>query len=59
MREFESFFGESVGRVADVDALDAQILALLLKDARLSARAIAKQLGRSPGAILERNAPPC
>lgn len=37
-----------------LDALDRNIIALLTEDARLSVRAIARELGRSPGAISER-----
>lgn len=37
-----------------LDALDRDIIALLTEDARLSVRAIARELGRSPGAISER-----
>ncbi|MBM4420648.1 MAG: Lrp/AsnC family transcriptional regulator [Chloroflexi bacterium] len=38
----------------EIDELDARILDLLRGDARLSARAVAKSVGRSPGAVLER-----
>jgi len=41
-------------REAELDELDRQILALLLKDARLSCREIAKALGRSPATISKR-----
>jgi len=37
-----------------LDALDRDIIALLTDDARVSVRAIARELGRSPGAIGER-----
>jgi DNA-binding Lrp family transcriptional regulator len=44
------------GRPAAVvlDAFDREIVALLRADARLSIRAIARELGRSPGAVGER-----
>jgi DNA-binding Lrp family transcriptional regulator len=37
-----------------VDEIDQQIITLLTGDARLSARAISRELGMSPGAISER-----
>src|ERR1700716_1996026 len=37
-----------------VDEIDQRIITLLTGDARLSARAIARELGMSPGAISER-----
>lgn len=37
-----------------LDDLDREIIALVTDDARLSVRALARQLGRSPGAISER-----
>lgn len=37
-----------------LDSLDREIITLLAEDARLSVRAIARELGRSPGAISER-----
>lgn len=40
--------------VVALDALDRDIVALLMEDARQSVRAIARELGRSPGAIGER-----
>lgn len=40
--------------VVALDALDRDIVALLMDDARQSVRAIARELGRSPGAIGER-----
>jgi len=43
----------SFGQVT-LDATDAQIVALLSADARLSARAIARCVGMSPGAVSER-----
>ncbi len=39
---------------AAVDEVDRRILAALESDARLSARAIARQIGMSPGAVSER-----
>ena len=39
---------------AVVDEVDRRILELLERDARLSARAIARQIGMSPGAVSER-----
>jgi DNA-binding Lrp family transcriptional regulator len=41
-------------RLTEVDAVDRKILGLLAAEARLSARAIARELGMSPGAISER-----
>ena len=37
-----------------LDAIDLQILELLVENARLSTRAIAREIGMSPGAISER-----
>ena len=44
----------SATRPTEVDAVDRHILGLLAANARLSARAIARELGMSPGAISER-----
>lgn len=46
--------GDQVGSEARVDDVDRRILALLVRDARLSARAIAREIGMSAGAVSER-----
>jgi DNA-binding Lrp family transcriptional regulator len=47
-------FGELIGSQADVDETDFKILELLSKDARLSTRALSREIGMSPSAISER-----
>lgn len=46
--------GNSVGEPRHADDVDRRIITLLTADARLSARAIARELGMSPGTITER-----
>jgi DNA-binding Lrp family transcriptional regulator len=41
-------------KTAQLDEVDAGIILLLTRDARLSARSIARQIGMSPGAVSER-----
>ena len=41
-------------KALQLDEIDSKILLLLARDARLSARSIARQIGMSPGAISER-----
>ena len=47
-------FGEAIGGQVDVDETDFKILELLSKDARLSTRALSREIGMSPSAISER-----
>jgi DNA-binding Lrp family transcriptional regulator len=46
--------GEQHTQTGQLDAIDARILELLVADARLSTRAIAREVGMSPGAISDR-----
>ena len=41
-------------RSYNIDSIDKQILRLVVKDARLSMRAIGREIGMSPGAVAER-----
>ncbi len=52
--DFDKTFSQWTQSPAEIDALDSRILDLLRGDARLSARAIAKAVSKSPGAVLER-----
>jgi Lrp/AsnC family leucine-responsive transcriptional regulator len=46
--------GDGTAEPRHIDEVDQRIITLLTGDARLSARAIARELGMSPGAISER-----
>lgn len=48
------YTSESRHTTASVDATDVALLKLLRDDARLSMRALARQVGMSPGAVAER-----
>lgn len=53
--EQQDRFGQWVRRsTAKLDVVDLRVLKILRTDARQSARAIAKQIGMSPGAVSER-----
>lgn len=54
MKPVNNRFGEPIRDAVDVDETDARILELLQADARLSARALSRQIGMSPGAVSER-----
>jgi Lrp/AsnC family leucine-responsive transcriptional regulator len=47
-------FGEEIASQVEVDETDFKILELLSKDARLSTRALSREIGMSPSAISER-----
>ncbi|HEV3167728.1 MAG TPA: Lrp/AsnC family transcriptional regulator [Isosphaeraceae bacterium] len=47
-------FGDAIGGQVDVDETDFKILELLSTDARLSTRALSREIGMSPSAISER-----
>ena len=46
-----NFFGDAIREPVDVDEVDRQIINLLERDARLSARAISRNIGMSAGAV--------
>jgi DNA-binding Lrp family transcriptional regulator len=47
-------FGDPIRKAVEVDEIDRRILHLLSEDARLSTRALSRQIGMSPGSISER-----
>jgi len=47
-------FGDPIRTLVEVDDTDRRILQLLVQDGRLSARALSRQIGMSPGSISER-----
>jgi Lrp/AsnC family leucine-responsive transcriptional regulator len=47
-------FGDPIRPVVEIDETDRRILKLLSEDARLSSRALAREIGMSPGTISER-----